>query len=109
MRTDLVREAEFIVSSARLKELQECSALLRRTRLRAEEIVNQARALHVEAVIDGEPSRVDACASQLEEAHAAYCRIVNAYLSICRRINDERLAILKGCQGQPDGLVSGHA
>ncbi|MBA2897065.1 hypothetical protein [Nonomuraea soli] len=109
MRSDLVRAAELIVSSSRLKELQECSALLRKTRQRAEEIVTHAKRVLADAEREGDVERIMTCASQYEQARAAYCRVVNAYITLCRRINQERQELLRDCQEQPDGLVSGHA
>ncbi|MEV0197331.1 hypothetical protein [Nonomuraea sp. NPDC050691] len=88
-----VRTAELIVSSARLRELSECSALLRRTRLRAEEIVEEARALLAEAEGQGDPDRILALSGQLDQARQAYFKVVNAYVTICRRINEERQEI----------------
>ncbi len=89
-----VRSAERVVSSARLAELYECSALLRRTRQRAEQIVNEARAMLAEAELYDDPIRVLALSSQLEEARAAYRRILQAYTTICRKIGEERNAII---------------
>ena len=86
--------AEFIVSSARLGELYECSALLRRTRLRSEEIVDEARALLAEAERSGDAGRVLTLTGELEEARQAYAKVLNAYVIICRRINEERQEIL---------------
>ncbi|MEU4227430.1 hypothetical protein AB0F17_24305 [Nonomuraea sp. NPDC026600] len=90
-----VHAAEFIVSSARLGELYECSALLRRTRIRAEEIVDEARALLTEAEIQDDPERIVIRAAQLDEARQAYCKVLNAYVTICRRINEERQEIMQ--------------
>jgi hypothetical protein len=99
MSTDLHRQptggptveaAERIVAAARLRELHECSALLRRTRVRAEQIVDEARALLTEAEREGEPARILAMGAQLDEARAAYCKVINAYVALCRRINTER-------------------
>ncbi|MBN6058184.1 hypothetical protein JYK22_40050 [Nonomuraea sp. RK-328] len=87
--------AELVVSSARLRELSECSALLRRTRLRAEEIVKEARDLLAEAERQGDPGRILALSSQLDEAREAYRKVVHAYVTICRRINEERQAITR--------------
>ncbi|MFI7452038.1 hypothetical protein ACIBQX_31395 [Nonomuraea sp. NPDC049714] len=87
--------AEFIVSSARLGELYECSALLRRTRLRSEEIVDEARALLAEAERSGDAGRVLTLTGELEEARQAYAKVLNAYVIICRRINEERQEILQ--------------
>ncbi|MFI6602740.1 hypothetical protein ACIBHX_41350 [Nonomuraea sp. NPDC050536] len=98
METEL-RRRESIVSSARLAELYECSALLRRTRIRAEEIVDEARTLLVEAEGQGDPGRILTLSAQLDEARAAYCKVLNAYVTICRRINDERQAILQALSG----------
>lgn len=100
-----VLAAESIVSSARLRELRECSALLRRTRMRAEDIVNQARALLAEAEEDGDHARVLALSEQVDQASAAYRKILAAYVTICRRINEERRAIIAACQEQPDGTT----
>ncbi|GAA2309022.1 hypothetical protein GCM10010149_68960 [Nonomuraea roseoviolacea subsp. roseoviolacea] len=88
-----VRAAELIVSSARLRELSECSAVLRRTRLRAEEIVKEARDLLAEAERQGDPDRILALSAQLDEARRAYRKVVDAYLTICRRIREERQEI----------------
>jgi hypothetical protein len=90
-----VHTAEFIVSSARLGELYECSALLRRTRLRSEEIVDEARALLAEAERSGDAGRVLTLTGELEEARQAYAKVLNAYVIICRRINEERQEILQ--------------
>ncbi|MEU0566731.1 hypothetical protein ABZ297_15255 [Nonomuraea sp. NPDC005983] len=101
-----VHVAELIVSSARLRELHECSALLRRTRLRAGEIVDEARAMLAEAERQGDPERIVALDAQLGEARQAYYKVFNAYLTICRRINEERQAILRTQteQGRRTGL-----
>lgn len=109
MGTDLVREAELIVSSARLKELRDCSTLLRRTKLRAKEIVDHAHALHAEAVAAGDSARATIRAAQLREAHLAYDRVVSAYAVLCRRIDDERRAITNPAHGRPDDLLSRRA
>src|SRR5688572_23342796 len=85
-----VRAAELIVSSARLAELHECSALLRRTRMRAEEIVDEARTLLAEAELQGDPVRILALGAQLDEARQAYSKVLTGYVAICRRINAER-------------------
>lgn len=90
-----VQAAEFIVSSARLTELYECSALLRRTRIRAEEIVEEARALLAEAEQRGDAEQVIALTGQLEEAHASYSKVLNAYMTISRRISEERQEIVR--------------
>ncbi|MDR8407160.1 hypothetical protein [Nonomuraea sp. 3-1Str] len=90
-----VRAAELIVSSARLRELSECSAVLRRTRLRAEEIMEETRALLTEAELRGDLDRIVALAAQLDEARQAYCKVVNAYVTICRRISEERQEIIR--------------
>ncbi|MGI5268893.1 hypothetical protein ACQEUU_07075 [Nonomuraea sp. CA-218870] len=87
--------AEFIVSSARLAELHECSALLRHTRQRAEEIVDQARALLSEAEREGDAERAPELAAQLDQARRSYCQVLNAYMVICRRITAERQQILQ--------------
>ncbi|GAA2365905.1 hypothetical protein GCM10010404_20440 [Nonomuraea africana] len=108
-----VRSAERIVSSARLGELYECSALLRRTRQRAEEIVNEARAMLAEAELYDDPIRVLALNAQLEEARAAYRRILQAYTTICRKIAEERSAIImaevKGARAVAQEGLSGVA
>ncbi|WP_327087779.1 hypothetical protein OIE66_36495 [Nonomuraea sp. NBC_01738] len=91
-----VKTAELIVSSARLQELYECSALLRRTRHRAEEIVEEARMRLAEAEREGDAERVYTLSGQLDEARAAYCKVLNAYVAICRRINEERQDITTG-------------
>lgn len=109
MGSDLRRQwaalnAESIVTSARLLELRECSALLRRTRMRAEEIVNDARAMLAEAERDGDDARVLALNTQLGEATSAYRKILLAYVTIVRRINEERRSILS-CQDRPDGPI----
>ncbi|SDM51843.1 hypothetical protein [Nonomuraea jiangxiensis] len=90
-----VHTAEFIVSSARLGELYECSALLSRTRARAGEIVDEAHALLAEAERDGDVERVLHVRDQLEQARAAYHKILVAYATLCDRITDERRAILR--------------
>lgn len=87
--------AEFIVSSARLTELHECSAVLRRTRARAEEIVDEARALLAEAERHGETERACLLRGQLEQARERYGQVLSAYLLLSRRINEERQDILR--------------
>ncbi|MEV1167067.1 hypothetical protein [Nonomuraea sp. NPDC049784] len=87
--------AEFIASAARLEELHECSALLRRTRMRAEEIVDEARALLMEAEQRGEVDRVLELRAQLEQARGLYRKVLNAYVTICHRITEERQEILQ--------------
>ncbi|WP_143591430.1 hypothetical protein [Thermoactinospora rubra] len=109
MGSSLVRSAEHIVSSARLAELEECSALLRRTRMRAQDIVDQAQALLLEAELEGEPERIAACADQYDQARAAYAKLLDAYLILRGRIAAERATLRMSCQAEPDGLVSGHA
>jgi hypothetical protein len=89
-----MNKSDFILSSARLGELFECSALLRRTRMRAEEIVDEARALLAEAEELGDADRIVRLRAQLEEARASYCKVLNAYVTICRRITEERQEIL---------------
>jgi hypothetical protein len=91
----VVYTAEFIVSSARLGELYECSALLRRTRQRAEEIVEEARALVAEAERRGDADRARELRGQLETAREKYCQVLNAYLLLLRRITEERQEILR--------------
>ncbi|MBF8190394.1 hypothetical protein ITP53_32725 [Nonomuraea sp. K274] len=81
-------------SSARLGELHECSALLRRTRMRAEEIVDEARALLAEAERSGDAERVVHLHVQLEQARHSYSKVLTAYVTLCRRINEERQTIL---------------
>jgi hypothetical protein len=90
-----VHVAEFIVSSARLTELHECSALLRRTRKRAEEIVAEARALLAEAELGGDAERILALRADVERARQSYCKVLNAYVAICGRITEERRAIVE--------------
>ncbi|MEV0622571.1 hypothetical protein AB0I81_55285 [Nonomuraea sp. NPDC050404] len=90
-----VQTAEFIVSSARLTELYECSAVLRRTRARAEEIVDEARALLAEAEQYGDVERAFTLRDHLEQARGKYCQVLSAYLLICRKINEERQEILR--------------
>ncbi|MEO3875381.1 hypothetical protein ABGB18_41920 [Nonomuraea sp. B12E4] len=90
-----VQTAEFIVSSARLGELYECSALLRRTRMRAEEIVDEAHALLAEAEQGGDAERVLSARDQLEQARAAYRKVLIAYVTLCNKITEERRAILR--------------
>jgi hypothetical protein len=90
-----VHTAEFIVSSARLAELHECSGLLRRTRLRAEEIVDEALVLLAEAEQAGETDRIPSLRAQAEQARQAYRKVLDAYVTICRRITEERQAILQ--------------
>jgi hypothetical protein len=90
-----VHTAEFIVSSARLGELYECSALLRRTRLRSEEIVDEACALLAEAESHGDAERALTLTGELAEARQAYAKVLNAYVIINRRINEERQEILR--------------
>ncbi|GAA0947628.1 hypothetical protein GCM10009560_64330 [Nonomuraea longicatena] len=82
--------AERIVAAARLRELHECSALLRRTRVRAEQIVDEARMMLAEAEREGEPGRILTLSAQLDEARAAYRKVINAYVALCRRIDTER-------------------
>ncbi|MER7505554.1 hypothetical protein [Nonomuraea pusilla] len=94
-RGSVVRSAEFIVASARLGELHECSVLLRRTRLRAEEIVDEARRLLTEAEERGDTERAAALRVQLEAAVKAYHQVLDAYATICQKIDAERLAILR--------------
>ncbi|TDE46254.1 hypothetical protein E1295_23505 [Nonomuraea mesophila] len=96
-----VHAAEFIVSSARLGELHECSALLRRTRMRAAEIVDEARTLLAEAERQGHPGRVRALREQLEQARRSYAKVLDAYVTICGKIADERQAIMRA-QVEPD-------
>jgi DNA repair ATPase RecN len=91
----IVHTAEFVVSSARLAELHECSALLRRTRLRAEEIVDEARTLLAEAERDGDELRAMELRAQLDEARRSYCQVLNAYMIISRRITTERQEIVQ--------------
>jgi DNA anti-recombination protein RmuC len=90
-----VHAAEFIVSSARLAELHECSALLRRTRRRAEEIVDEARMLLEEAERFGDPDRVRVLREQVRQARKAYGEVLASYMTIVRRINEERQDILR--------------
>ncbi|MFI7705688.1 hypothetical protein [Nonomuraea sp. NPDC049480] len=90
-----VHTAEFIVSSARLAELHECSALLRRTRMRAEEIVDEARFLLAEAEQLGDADRILDLRAQAEQARQAYGKVLTAYVTICHRITEERQAILQ--------------
>ncbi|MEV0227923.1 hypothetical protein [Nonomuraea sp. NPDC050786] len=91
--------AEFIASAARLEELHECSALLRRTRMRAEEIVDEARALLAEAEQRGETDRVLELRVQLEQARGLYRKVLNAYVTICHKITEERQEILREHMG----------
>ncbi|GAA3645377.1 hypothetical protein GCM10022224_004980 [Nonomuraea antimicrobica] len=90
-----VDAAEFIVSSARLTELYECAVLLRRTRIRAEEIVNDARALVAEVELQGDAERAFALRGQLDQADEKYRQVLNAYLLISRKIEEERQDILR--------------
>ncbi|MGW0807536.1 hypothetical protein [Nonomuraea sp. NPDC002799] len=90
-----VHSAEFIISSARLAELYECSALLRRTRMRSEEIVDEARALLAEAEERGDADRVATLREQLEEARGLYCKVLNGYVTLCAKITEERQEILQ--------------
>jgi RecA/RadA recombinase len=90
-----VDSAEFVVSSARLGELYECSALIRRTRQRSEEIVDEARALLAEARQEGDAERVVLLTGQLEQARQTYAKVLNAYLILIRKINEERQQILQ--------------
>ncbi|NJP92044.1 hypothetical protein HCN51_21700 [Nonomuraea sp. FMUSA5-5] len=90
-----VHTAEFIVSSARLTELHECSAMLRRTRKRAEEIVDEARTLLAEAERHGDLERAYLLRDQLEQARDRYGQVLTAYLSLTRKINEERQEILR--------------
>lgn len=91
-----VRGAEMIIASARLTELCECAALLRRTRARSEEIVDEARALLEEAIDDGDLERVVLLREQLELARAKYAQILDAYMRILQRITEERQEIIEG-------------
>ncbi|MCF6472811.1 hypothetical protein FAF44_31100 [Nonomuraea sp. MG754425] len=90
-----VHTAEFIVSSARLAELHQCSAVLRRTRARAEEIVDEARTLLAEAERHGDVAGVLMLRGQFEEARERYGQVLSAYLLLSRRINEERQDILR--------------
>ncbi|WP_113705395.1 hypothetical protein [Nonomuraea lactucae] len=90
----VVHAAEHIVSTARLAELHECSALLRRTRMRAEEIVDEAHARYAEARLQGDPVRTLALGAQLDEARQAYLKVLNAYVVICDKISKERQEIV---------------
>ncbi|NBE94585.1 hypothetical protein FE391_16565 [Nonomuraea sp. KC401] len=96
-----VHAAEFILSSARLGELHECSALLRHTRMRAAEIVDEARTLLAEAERHGHADRVRALRQQLEQARRSYSKVLDAYVTICGKITDERQAIMRA-QVEPD-------
>ncbi|GGT33022.1 hypothetical protein ACFFV7_33590 [Nonomuraea spiralis] len=89
-------KSEFTRSSVRLAELFQCSAMLRRTRMRAEEIVDEARSLLVEAESAeiADPDRIERLRGQLEEARASYSKVLTAYVTLCRRINEERQEIL---------------
>ncbi|WP_157383208.1 hypothetical protein [Nonomuraea coxensis] len=78
-----------------MTELHECSALLRRTRARAEQIVREAGALLAEAELGGDAERVVTLRAELEQARQAYCKVLNAYATICGRIAEERQAILE--------------
>jgi hypothetical protein len=101
-----VHNAEFIVSSARLAELHECSALLRRTRMRAEEIVEEARALLAEAERHGDADRTLSLRAQVAQARQAYMKVLTAYMALSRRINEERQVILRAHmeRDRPAGL-----
>ncbi|MEU5868636.1 MULTISPECIES: hypothetical protein [unclassified Nonomuraea] len=89
-------KSDFARSSARLTELFQCSAMLRRTRMRAEEIVDEARALLAEAEAEelADPDRIERLRTQLEQARASYSKVLTAYVTLCRRINEERQEIL---------------
>jgi hypothetical protein len=63
--------------------------------MRAEEIVDEARTLLVEAEQLGDADRILHLRGQLEEARASYCKVLNAYVVICRRITEERQEILQ--------------
>ncbi|MFI6922097.1 hypothetical protein ACIBIZ_19305 [Nonomuraea spiralis] len=91
-----MNKSEFTRSSVRLAELFQCSAMLRRTRMRAEEIVDEARSLLVEAEAAeiADPDRIERLRGQLEEARASYSKVLTAYVTLCRRINEERQEIL---------------
>ncbi|MEV4292627.1 hypothetical protein AB0K40_44575 [Nonomuraea bangladeshensis] len=78
-----------------MTELHECSALLRRTRKRAEEIVAEARALLAEAELGGDAERILALRADAERARQSYCKVLNAYVAICGRITEERRAIVE--------------
>ncbi|MEU4579418.1 MULTISPECIES: hypothetical protein [Nonomuraea] len=90
-----VHTAEFIVSSARLGELFECSEVLRRTRQRAEQIVDDAGAMLAEARREGDADRALMLAEQLDEARRSYAKVLEAYMILTRRISDERQEILQ--------------
>ncbi|MEO3891077.1 hypothetical protein [Nonomuraea sp. B5E05] len=90
-----VHAAESIVSSARLGELHECSALLRRTRMRAADIVDEARTLLAEAERHGHADRVRALREQLDQARRSYAKVLDAYVAICGKITEERQAIIR--------------
>ncbi|MGW0485948.1 hypothetical protein [Nonomuraea sp. NPDC003214] len=90
-----VHTAEFIVSSARLGELFECSEVLRRTRQRAEQIVDDAGAMLAEARREGDADRALMLAEQLDEARRSYAKVLKAYMILTRRISDERQEILQ--------------
>ncbi|MFC4013355.1 hypothetical protein ACFOY2_39435 [Nonomuraea purpurea] len=90
-----VHSAEFIVSSARLGELRECSALLRRTRMRSEEIVDEARALLAEAERSGDDDRVHELREQYEKARSLYGQVLTAYVTLNDKIAGERQEIFR--------------
>ncbi|MFI6293466.1 hypothetical protein ACIBEJ_17880 [Nonomuraea sp. NPDC050790] len=86
--------AEDVLASARLKELYACSELLRRTRTRAEDIVLEARMMLADAERQGDPERIVALSAQVDQARAAYDKVLDAYVTLCCRIHEEQKALL---------------
>ena len=43
--------------------------------------------------------RIVTAGAQLDEARQAYCKVLNAYVTICRRINEERQEIMQALTG----------
>ncbi len=61
--------------------------------------MDEARALLIEAEIQGDQERIVIRAAQLDEARQSYCKVLNAYVTICRRINEERQEIMQTLTG----------
>ncbi|MFI6501936.1 hypothetical protein [Nonomuraea typhae] len=90
----VIYAAEDIIASARLKELYECSELLRRTRVRAEDIVLDARLMLADAERQGDIERIVALSASVDQARAFYDKVLNAYVTLCCRIREESKALL---------------
>jgi hypothetical protein len=78
--------------------------------MRAEEIVEEARAMLAEAELQGDPVRILTLGTQLDEARQAYRKVLSAYVTLCRRINEERQAITQAQmeRERPAGLSGVH-